>query len=133
MLLYCNFDPPQQHSAMSHDFAGPVAACKKHTISGAAIDAYRTTHGLAAGQCATWLRHFPHVRFFVDRPEGRAPPPACRRLNATLERCCGANSTPGDSLARAQYKREHTHAALHASACAKIHACSDAKLALHAA
>ena len=36
--------------AMSHDFAGPVAACKKHTISGAAIDAYRTTHGLAAGQ-----------------------------------------------------------------------------------
>ena len=35
---------------MSHDFAGPVAACKKHTISGAAIDAYRTTHGLAAGQ-----------------------------------------------------------------------------------
>ena len=27
---------------MSHDFAGPVAACKKHTISGAAIDALQS-------------------------------------------------------------------------------------------
>ena len=35
---------------MSHDFAGAVAACKKHTISDAAIDSYRTTHGLAVGQ-----------------------------------------------------------------------------------
>ena len=31
-------------------FAGPVAECKKHTVSDAAIDAYRSTHGLAAGQ-----------------------------------------------------------------------------------
>ena len=31
-------------------FAGPVAECKKMTITGAAIASYRSTHGLAAGQ-----------------------------------------------------------------------------------
>jgi len=63
--------------------------------------------GLIDGQCRTWLQGFKHVYIFVDDASGLVLPASCRE--AQVRNCCGNVTTLGDTLATAQYKREHIH------------------------